>query len=40
MAAAAFSVKTITDFVGSCLNLGSDLMEVQNVVDTAFIINL
>lgn len=36
MAAAAFSVKTITDFVGSCLNLGSDLMEVQNVVDTAF----
>lgn len=36
MAAAAFSVKAITDFMGSCLELGSNLTEVQNVVDTAF----
>lgn len=36
MAAAAFSVKAISDFMGSCLQLGSDLTEVQNVVDTAF----
>lgn len=36
MAAAAFSVKAIGDFMGSCLQLGSDLTEVQNVVDTAF----
>lgn len=36
MAAAAFSVKAITDFMSSCLQLGSDLTEVQNVVDTAF----
>ncbi|MFQ7318984.1 MAG: hypothetical protein ACLRO0_09435, partial [Massilimicrobiota timonensis] len=36
MAAAAFSVKAITDFMGSCLKLGSNLTEVQNVVDTAF----
>lgn len=36
MAIAAFSVKAITDFMGSCLQLGSDLTEVQNVVDTAF----
>nr|DAY97238.1 MAG TPA: minor tail protein [Caudoviricetes sp.] len=36
MAVAAFSVKAITDFMGSCLKLGSDLTEVQNVVDTAF----
>lgn len=36
MAVAAFSVKAITDFMESCLKLGSDLTEVQNVVDTAF----
>ncbi|WP_304960324.1 phage tail protein [Thomasclavelia cocleata] len=36
MAAAAFSIKAVTDFMGSCLQLGSDLTEVQNVVDTAF----
>lgn len=36
MAIAAFSVKAIADFMGSCLQLGSDLAEVQNVVDTAF----
>lgn len=36
MAAVAFSVKTITSFIGSCLSLGSGLTEVQNVVDTAF----
>lgn len=36
MAIAAFGVKAITDFMGSCLQLGSDLTEVQNVVDTAF----
>ena len=36
MAVAAFSIKAITDFMGSCLKLGSDLTEVQNVVDTAF----
>lgn len=36
MAIAAFSVKAITDFMGSCLELGSNLTEVQNVVDTAF----
>lgn len=36
MAIAAFSVKKITDFMSSCLELGSDLTEVQNVVDTAF----
>lgn len=36
MAAAAFSIKAVTDFMGSCLELGSNLSEVQNVVDTAF----
>ncbi len=36
MAIAAFSVKAIADFMGSCLQLGSDLAEVQNVVDVAF----
>jgi hypothetical protein len=36
MAAAAFSVKAISGFVSECLELGSDLAEVQNVVDTAF----
>lgn len=34
--AAAFSVKKIVDFGKSCVNLGSDLQEVQNVVDVAF----
>lgn len=34
--AAAFAVKGITDFGKQCLDLGSDLTEVQNVVDTAF----
>lgn len=36
MAAAAFSIQAIGKFVGSCLELGSNLSEVQNVVDTAF----
>lgn len=36
MAVAAFSIKEITDFTASCLQLGSDLTEVQNVVDVAF----
>ena len=36
MAAAAFSVQAVGKFVGSCLELGSNLSEVQNVVDTAF----
>lgn len=34
--AAAFSVKKIVDFGKSCLELGSDLAEVQNVVDVTF----
>ena len=34
--AAAFSVKGITDFGKQCLELGSDLQEVQNVVDVTF----
>lgn len=34
--AAAFSVKKIVDFGKSCVNLGSDLQEVQNVVDVTF----
>ena len=34
--AAAFAIKGITDFGKQCLDLGSDLTEVQNVVDTAF----
>ena len=33
---AAFSVKAITSFTKECLSLGSDLAEVQNVVDTSF----
>ena len=33
---AAFSVKAIADFSKECLNLGSDLAEVQNVVDVTF----
>lgn len=36
MAAAAFSVGAITRFTKECLNLGSDLTEVQNVVDVTF----
>ncbi|MCI8432455.1 MAG: hypothetical protein HFH83_04575 [Lachnospiraceae bacterium] len=34
--AAAFSVKKLIDFGAECLNLGSDLQEVQNVVDVTF----
>ncbi len=34
--AAAFSVKAIVNFSSECLKFGSDLVEVQNVVDTAF----
>ena len=34
--AATFAVKGITDFGKQCLDLGSDLTEVQNVVDSAF----
>lgn len=34
--ATAFAIKGITDFGKQCLDLGSDLTEVQNVVDTAF----
>lgn len=33
---AAFSVRAITQFAKECLNLGSDLQEVQNVVDVTF----
>lgn len=36
LAAAAFSVKAIVNFSKSCLELGSDLQEVQNVVDSTF----
>ncbi len=36
MAIAAFSIKAIADFTASCLKLGSDLTEVQNVVDVSF----
>ena len=32
----AFAVKKLTDFGKSCLELGSDLAEVQNVVDVTF----
>lgn len=35
-AIAAFSVKAIANFAKSCLDLGSDLAEVQNVVDVTF----
>lgn len=35
-AAAAFSVKAITAFSKECIELGSDLTEVQNVVDVTF----
>ncbi len=34
--AGAFAVKKIVDFGKSCLELGSDLAEVQNVVDVTF----
>lgn len=34
--AAAFSVKKLADFGKSCIKLGSDLQEVQNVVDVTF----
>lgn len=34
--AGAFAVKKIADFGKSCLDLGSDLTEVQNVVDVTF----
>ena len=34
--AGAFAVKKIVDFGKSCLELGSDLTEVQNVVDVTF----
>lgn len=36
LAVAAFSVKTIVNFGKECINLGSDLAEVQNVVDVTF----
>lgn len=35
-AAAAFSVKAIVGFSKSCIQLGSDLAEIQNVVDSTF----
>lgn len=34
--AAAFSVKKLVDFGKECIDLGSDLAEVQNVVDVTF----
>lgn len=34
--AAAFSVKAVINFGKECINLGSDLQEVQNVVDVTF----
>ena len=34
--AGAFAVKKLVDFTASCIELGSDLQEVQNVVDVAF----
>ena len=34
--AAAFSAKVVADFAKECLDLGSDLQEVQNVVDVTF----
>lgn len=34
--AAAFSVKKLADFGKSCIETGSDLAEVQNVVDVTF----
>lgn len=35
-AVGAFAVKKVADFGKECLELGSDLAEVQNVVDVAF----
>ncbi len=34
--ATAFSAKVVADFAKECLDLGSDLQEVQNVVDVTF----
>ncbi len=34
--AGAFAVKKLVDFGKECLDLGSDLAEVQNVVDVTF----
>ena len=34
--AAAFAVKKVVEFGKACLDLGSDLAEVQNVVDVTF----
>lgn len=36
MLAAAFTVRTLARFTAQCLELGSNLSEVQNVVDTVF----
>lgn len=36
LALAAFSIKAIVNFGKECINLGSDLTEVQNVVDVTF----
>lgn len=36
MVASVFAIKAIADFTKSCLDLGSDLQEVQNVVDVTF----
>lgn len=36
VAVAAFSIKAITNFSKQCVNLASDLVEVQNVVDVTF----
>ena len=36
MLAGAFAVKKVFDFGKSCIELGSDLAEVQNVVDVTF----
>lgn len=36
LAIAAFSVNAIANFAKSCISLGSDLTEVQNVVDVTF----
>ena len=36
LAVAAFSVKAIVNFGKECIDLGSDLTEVQNVVDVTF----
>ena len=36
MLASAFAVKKLVDFGAACIELGSDLEEVQNVVDVTF----